>query len=422
MTDCTKHRSYSVFALLPILGFAGGCGGAAPQDIYALGETPREVVRVDSAGVEIVTNTAPLWKVGAGWTIGSEPSLEIGALFGEEEYLFGGIQDVRRIGTGQIVVAESQAEELRVYESDGAFLHRVGREGGGPGEFTSLSRIDAYPGDSIFAVDSRKRTLSLFLPDGRFARELSYATHVGRGASVLGVVADGAVLFSSRSYRPGSDDPGGILWDSVVVMRFDMRTESLDTLGAFPSSQGFNDGRRWDDDLTFAASGRLVVGDEHFYWARTDRFEFHTYDLSGNLKRITRVSRPEIEVSGRVLRQYEDTRVINYAVGRDTLAEDYGQRLKNYKNRLYEDPFATTLPTFSSYAVDTSGNLWVRRYSHLAGGSPPIWEVFDQTGEWLGGVELPERFTPRSFGEDEILGYWRDEWDVPHVRAVSIHK
>lgn len=417
-----RFRTIRSLLICGLGGFVVACGAEPPNvDLYRVAQdvaTPME--RRDSAGVEVVVNRNPAWAEGDGWTVDTEPSLEIGLLFGDVDYQFGGINDVRRNGAGQVLVAESQTEEIRLYDSGGTFLARLGRFGEGPGEFTNLARIGAYRGDTVFAVDSRKGTVSFFLPDGTFARDISYVGRLGRGTTAVGVTGTGDLLLHRRAYRPNSDDPEGVLWDSVAVLRLRLADQSADTVGVFPWEQGFQDGRRWDDDLTFAASSRFEVTDQGFVWARSDRFEFHRFAPDGTLRQIIRVDRGATDVSGRVVGEYEDTRLIAYAESRDTLDPQFDARRDDYLDRLREDPVAPVLPTYSTFMVDRCGAIWARRYTHLAGGPSRTWEVFDVTGRWLGGVQLPERFTPESFGCDEIVGVWRDEWDVPHVRGFKI--
>ena len=58
--------------------------------------SPQQPVSVtDSAGVRIVESSGPAWSAGAGWRLGTEPTLTIGAVTGDPNYLFQG-----SVGTG----------------------------------------------------------------------------------------------------------------------------------------------------------------------------------------------------------------------------------------------------------------------------------------------------------------------------------
>src|SRR5690606_15235509 len=55
------------------------------------GSSVPSVVSHDSAGVHIVTSSAPAWVPGTEWTVVDEPVLSIGLAEGEAPYLFGEI-------------------------------------------------------------------------------------------------------------------------------------------------------------------------------------------------------------------------------------------------------------------------------------------------------------------------------------------
>ena len=48
--------------------------------------------------------------------------------------------------------------------------------------------------------------------------------------------------------------------------------------------------------------------------------------------------------------------------------------------------------------------------------------MFDPSGEILGVVETPERFTIHEIGRDFVLGHWTDDMDVEHVRLYGLIK
>jgi hypothetical protein len=71
--------------------------------------------------------------------------------------------------------------------------------------------------------------------------------------------------------------------------------------------------------------------------------------------------------------------------------------------------------------VVADGDLWVADYRRPSD-TQPRWTVFDSTGQMLGAVAMPERFTPYDIGADYVLGTWRDELDVEHVQLYALEK
>jgi hypothetical protein len=48
--------------------------------------------------------------------------------------------------------------------------------------------------------------------------------------------------------------------------------------------------------------------------------------------------------------------------------------------------------------------------------------VYGSDGRMRGALELPADFTVSEIGADYVLGIWRDELDVQHVRLYRIVK
>ena len=84
-------------------------------------------------------------------------------------------------------------------------------------------------------------------------------------------------------------------------------------------------------------------------------------------------------------------------------------------------PLPETYPAYTGIALSAEGYLWVREYD-LPGNEANNWSVFDAEGTLLGTLGLPPRFRPLDIGPDYILGVWRDEDDVEHVRMYDLVK
>jgi hypothetical protein len=98
--------------------------------------------------------------------------------------------------------------------------------------------------------------------------------------------------------------------------------------------------------------------------------------------------------------------------------------------------FAEFFPAFSIFHVGPDGSLWIQpvrppggmsdedisRYNFLEDFGSSDWEVFDWEGRYLGVVNMPPRFQPRTFLEDRIYGVSRDTLDVQYVLRLRIVK
>ncbi|MDE2753321.1 MAG: hypothetical protein OXI83_12155 [Gemmatimonadota bacterium] len=129
----------------------------------------------DSAGIRIVENAEPPEGSRLEWTVGPEPSVNIGIAEGAEPYMLYGARDATRLNDGRIVVANAGTNELRVFDATGVHLATWGGRGEGPGEFRSLYRVEPWPGDSIVAWYAPHLGVSVFDAQGNHGRSFGLA-------------------------------------------------------------------------------------------------------------------------------------------------------------------------------------------------------------------------------------------------------
>lgn len=110
------------------------------------------------------------------WAVAAAPLTSIGdAGVGENQELFG-VTGALRLADGRVVVANGKPRELRVYDSHGKFLTRIGRAGGGPGEFGGRIDLLAPVSDTIVVYDQGNMRWSTLLANGRLLHESRTAT------------------------------------------------------------------------------------------------------------------------------------------------------------------------------------------------------------------------------------------------------
>ncbi len=83
--------------------------------------------------------------------------------------------------------------------------------------------------------------------------------------------------------------------------------------------------------------------------------------------------------------------------------------------------FPATRAAFSDLRVDPTGMVWLRTGRHFPPKAPSNeWTGFSREGVLLGTLSLPERLEVLEFGEDYVLGVWKDEMDVEYVRLYAL--
>ncbi|MEO8199969.1 MAG: 6-bladed beta-propeller, partial [Gemmatimonadota bacterium] len=156
----------------------------------ACAEQPQTVVHAtirDSAGIQVIENTAPLWTDSAGWTVDSLPLMDIGSE-GDSGEQFGRLQDVLRLPDGRLIVAEGDAAQLRLFSDSGNYIRSVGRKGEGPGEFVGLGLIRPYRADSLMVYDYQLRRITVIDQEGKLGRMINLRPPGGTYPSVEGAM------------------------------------------------------------------------------------------------------------------------------------------------------------------------------------------------------------------------------------------
>lgn len=395
------RRVSALTALTALSALTAGCGGARG----AAGPNVR-----DSAGVRIVEYAAwapqPL-----AWRIGDQPLVEIGAIEGDDAYQFEQVQSARRLRDGRIVVANGGSQEIRFFDATGRHLLTVGREGEGPGEFRGLGPVEVLPGDSVAAYDWSLRRVSVYAPNGTFARSFPLDFTAGALAPV-GSFPDGGWL-TSRSFVFGVGDPGtAVVQDTNAFLVFDPTGTLTDSIGRFPSFQYYvrtEGSSAMAVSLPFGLFSDAAVAGNGFYAGYAGAFAITRYARHGAPELVIRAARDPRPVTQADVAALKDERL-----------EDAPPEMRPGIERLYADmPVPAAFPAFGDLKVDAEGHLWVADY-RAPDEEHTTWTVFDAQGTLLGTIRTPPGLTVMEIGTDYLLGTWADDLDVPYVRIYRL--
>ena len=99
-----------------------------------------------------------------------EEVFRIGSLTGEEWQQFGDVRKVAFDAAGRLHIFDRQrwaAGRIVVVDREGAFVHSVGREGEGPGEFQGADQVAVFPDRRVVVAELGRRALHIFDASGR---------------------------------------------------------------------------------------------------------------------------------------------------------------------------------------------------------------------------------------------------------------
>lgn len=128
-----------------------------------------------------------------------------------EEHDFPAVTRVWVGPRGEIVVPIQQDMQLRMFDSTGLPVARVGRRGDGPGEFRWMGAF-GWKADSMFVVDPQLRRVVEFAPDGRVQRTSTHwmpSRQPGATASAGSTLEERLTFFSPTGIAPDGTMLGG---------------------------------------------------------------------------------------------------------------------------------------------------------------------------------------------------------------------
>jgi hypothetical protein len=401
----TRRRPLRMAAAgIAIASVTGACGGTS-------GERATSTVR-DSAGIQIVESTAPVWEEGAGWQVAPEPILTIGVLEGPEEYQLFRAFSPLRTSRDEIVVVNSGSLELRFYDLQGRYLRAVGRKGGGPGEFAMMSELWRLGEDSLVVFDYGNNRLSVHGIDGSFGRTMRLESVTTAIPLPMGVFADGSIL--AYWHLPSNGQAtGGLQRIPRMYGIWDTEGAFVDSLARLPGSELFSVSVGPEHSVAtgrpFGRSPAEIAGGERWYYGSSDRYEIEVRATDGTLERLIRRPVPNRPVTEELIEDRERR-----------LRERRAERGVTSATPFDDIPYPADMPPYEEFRLDASGNLWVAYYR--LEDEPVRWAVFDQEGRWLGDIETPPNGRVWDIGNDYVLGVWQDELDVQQVRMYRLVK
>ena len=326
------------------------------------------MVQVDTVnGVVQVSNhgAGPRWDLVELVRLGSRGG--VGATPLPDE--FGHVVGVVASEDGTIYVADGMAKEIRVFSAQGVFLRRIGREGGGPGEFRSIQSLGML-GDTIVVLDPGNGRLGFISSEGQWLGQRSYARVSGpdvrifqTGASEFSIPAlEGVMaLVFVRHHSTGAQES--------IPMRRDGSTQNFYVF--CQHERGFvYFVPEWAPNLLRvpAPDGHLVEG-----WGGTYRLAF--LDAEGDTVRVLERDQPRLIPTDADW----DDQVARF----DSMMAPLSNLRCNPRRPVRPEEKALIRALF----FDDHGRLWVER--RTAKGF--VLDAFDPVGALRGSVDIPNR-------------------------------
>jgi hypothetical protein len=338
--------------------------------------------------------------------------------------------------TGELLVAQPQDQQIRVYNESGQIVRIMGHKGAGPGEFETVSSM-GFLGDTLYATDVIQKRISYFDQDGNLYRTVMTLSSPMLGtqmpALILPTVPQVLLRDESALVLPGLP----VAWHNTgearaPYLRISQSTgEILDTLlwRQYPPDLFYmmHNGNRmgaWrpfpsEPLFAFAPDGTGIV---------TASREPAKSGVEQGTYRVTRIN-PEGDTVFTKAMRYRPQRVAPGIVDRAA------QRSRDFMARRHDPPtlaairdhlqrenwVPSTMVPVTDLVVGQDGSIWLRR-EDAERGQPVRWEVLSSTGDHVGAVTLPSQQTVKQASGDVLVATELDELDVPYVIRYRIRR
>lgn len=318
---------------------------------------------------------------GEGGEYSTSPVFAIGAVEGPEDQLLGRVYAAFVRGNS-VFIANGIVPEIREYDFQGRLIRRIGRRGGGPGEFRNLRWIAPLSGDSLLALDLFGSRVTVFSGDGSYGR--SFQLDVPQHGQAEWVSEFGAGFAVGFSHGLDPRRMSGPAQDSFSVV-------FLDRSGARRLGRGLPlIGGRW--------------------WVRTSR---------GGISAIEEGASPLLAVrDSLVIATTGDLQAVLRLSG--TAWERVPLIGQEWDNGLVE---GTDIPMrlYEQLVAGPGGEFWLSDFTISEAGGR-TWRIFDQSGRLRTTLSLPARFRVFQIERDYVLGKTTDEDGVEYVELLRLNR
>lgn len=386
------------YAAVAIALVAAGCAAENP------GHPAQTHTIADSGGVTIVTNFSGTWTENTRWEISADPVLEIGAVDGDEAYLFKRIGGAHRLPGGGVVAAGET--DVRLYDEEGGHVRTEGRKGEGPGEFEYIRAIMACePGHfNVYDLDWRQST---YTPDGDFVETRRIFPN-GVRPYTLRCTASGTFL--GLLWAPQALEGHIGLYETETSMIVGHAETTVDTIVTVSGGQrlGQEFGSRphpFGTVTSFAAVGDSIA------ISTGEAYEYRVFDLQGELLRIVRMP----ERNRRI--QTEDIDAQARQDAQRFPPELFDRYFEEYRNIEMTERY----PAYSQLLVDSDRNVWLRHHVRPLD-TVQRWDITDEAGVFLGSIEFDAGVEIEQIGRDFVIGDRKTDEDVPQVAVWGVLK
>ena len=356
-------------------------------------------------------------------------------------------------GSGNLYVLDAQLFQVAIIDRNGELVRTVGRQGEGPGEFSSPATQVVWRDGRFAVADMGHNAYQVFNPDGELERFVKMSAGQGimagfssmrsalrpdpRGAALIAQGMPGMMsqLSGMMAQVTGAEEKPGV--DDRGLERVDL---SGDVISAEPILQAWSPPEdpaaplTIEDAQDMSMVAGMFAGDEKYFepkliWDVLPDGTIAYSDSSAYSIKLVGADGTANSVLRRPLQPEMVTRGIRSAM-LDEQQRAYDEEMQGanaalaaamapgmlevIRKALEDRDFFEEVPVVRGLKATWDGALWIQqRGDDPWDDSGPI-DVFDADGEYAG--TLPATEMPAAFGPDGLVAFVEhDEFDVPTI-------
>lgn len=345
------------------------------------------------------------------------------------------LDGVRELKDGRVVTVDPREKTVQVIDLKTGRGTKLGREGGGPGEYGLPQRALALSGDSTAIADVVNNRLLVVEPNGKLGGflEMPGAGGGGRGGMMmlggLPRLADGrgGLYYATPGITMTENGPKSS--DSSAIVRWRPALKKVDTVAflALPKNNSQVTGGRGNmnvrigggnpfspqDTYAVAPDGRVAVvraADYHVEW----------YTPTGQKTTGSPIAYQKLKVTAAHKAEYKESRKNAFGMA---VTMNNGQRsaqMVPMRDEEERTDWPDVMPPFLQEAalIAPNGQLWVRRTTNA--GDPPSYDVVDGAGALVQKVVCPPKTRVIGFGNGVVYLSRRDDDDLLHLQRYRM--
>lgn len=341
---------------------------------------------------------------------------------------FGLIGGARELSDGRVVVADPMGKIFVMLDANLGSATALGSEGQGPDEYRQPDGIWPIGGDNSVLVDLGNARLTQIDANGGFGETVPI---VRQGA--------GGMMFALPR---GSDDHGNVYFqgspmgprgmrDEVEVFRLNLATEETEVVARIkPASMDRRESGGADNQqvriLPIPLAATDVWGvrpDGGLYVARADDYTVEFIGTDGRVVAGPANDYDRVRIGGDEREEWSDRQAREGGVG-ISVEEENGRRRINLARSAggggsNDLSWPDNKPPFENerIRVDHEGRGWVR--VSMSAGAPATYDVFNEQGNKVATVTLPEGRSLVGFGSGSLYAAAVDEFDQHYLERFA---